>query len=81
MDYRPLYILRRADGTFEYKRFDKTREDLKEDLQLSSATMAKLNKGKYISMVALDKLCTYLNIVLLKIVVLKSLLKHMLKDN
>lgn len=38
-----------------------TREDLKKELQLSSATMAKLTKGEYVSMAVLDKLCSYLN--------------------
>lgn len=54
--------------TFEYKPLFKTmidkevtREDLKKDLQLSSATMAKLTKGEYVSMAVLDKLCSYLN--------------------
>lgn len=53
--------------TFEYKPLfktmidkDVTREDLKKDLQLSSATMAKLTKGEYVSMAVLDKLCIYL---------------------
>ncbi|MEK4128575.1 helix-turn-helix transcriptional regulator [Solibacillus sp. FSL W8-0474] len=54
--------------TFEYKPLFKTmidkevtREDLKKELQLSSATMAKLTKGEYVSMAVLDKLCSYLN--------------------
>lgn len=54
--------------TFEYKPLFKTmidkevtREDLKKELQLSSATMAKLTKGEYVSMAVLDKLCGYLN--------------------
>lgn len=54
--------------TFEYKPLFKTmidrevtREELKKELQLSSATMAKLTKGEYVSMAVLDKLCSYLN--------------------
>lgn len=54
--------------TFEYKPLFKTmidrevtREELKKELQLSSATMAKLTKGEYVSMAVLDKLCIYLN--------------------
>ena len=53
--------------TFEYKPLfktmidkDVTREDLKKELQLSSATMAKLTKGEYVSMAVLAKLCIYL---------------------
>lgn len=53
---------------FEYKPLfktmidrDVTREELKRELQLSSATMAKLAKGENVSMVVLDKLCSYLN--------------------
>lgn len=38
-----------------------TREQIKKDLQLSPATMAKLAKGENISMSVLDKLCEYLD--------------------
>jgi len=54
--------------SFDYKPFFKTlidkevtREQIKKDLQLSPATMAKLAKGENISMSVLDKLCEYLN--------------------
>lgn len=54
--------------SFEYKPLfktmidrDVTREELKKELQLSSATMAKLSKGEYVSMAVLDKLCIYLS--------------------
>ncbi|MGE7945512.1 helix-turn-helix domain-containing protein [Lysinibacillus sp. NPDC093688] len=54
--------------SFEYKQLFKTmidrevtREELKKELQLSSATMAKLAKGENVSMAVLDKLCNYLN--------------------
>lgn len=54
--------------TFEYKPLFKTmidrevtREEIKKELQLSSATMAKLSKGENVSMSVLDKLCSYLN--------------------
>lgn len=54
--------------TFEYKPLFKTmidrevtREELKKELQLSSATMAKLAKGENVSMTVLDKLCNYLD--------------------
>jgi len=53
---------------FDYKPFFKTlidkevtREQIKKDLQLSPATMAKLAKGENISMSVLDKLCEYLH--------------------
>ncbi|WP_285398970.1 helix-turn-helix transcriptional regulator [Lysinibacillus sp. fls2-241-R2A-57] len=54
--------------SFDYKPFFKTlidkevsREQIKKDLQLSPATMAKLAKGENISMSVLDKLCEYLD--------------------
>lgn len=53
---------------FDYKPFFKTlidkevtREQIKKDLQLSPATMAKLAKGENVSMSVLDKLCEYLD--------------------
>ncbi|WP_313469509.1 helix-turn-helix transcriptional regulator [Lysinibacillus sp.] len=53
---------------FEYKPLFKTmidrevtREEIKKELQLSSATMAKLAKGENVSMTVLDKLCSYLD--------------------
>lgn len=53
--------------SFDYKPFFKTlidkeitREQIKKDLQLSPATMAKLAKGENVSMSVLDKLCNYL---------------------
>ncbi|EON73965.1 helix-turn-helix domain-containing protein [Lysinibacillus sphaericus] len=53
--------------SFDYKPFFKTlidkevtREQIKKDLQLSPATMAKLAKGENISMSVVDKLCDYL---------------------
>lgn len=54
--------------TFSYKPFFKTlidkevtREQIKNELQLSPATMAKLAKNENVSMTVLDKLCEYLN--------------------
>lgn len=35
--------------------------ELKEILQISSATMAKLNSDKIVSLVVIDKICKYLN--------------------
>jgi len=53
--------------SFDYKPFFKTlidkevtREQIKKDLQLSPATMAKLAKGENVSMSVVDKLCNYL---------------------
>ncbi|EAZ84716.1 MULTISPECIES: helix-turn-helix domain-containing protein [Lysinibacillus] len=53
--------------SFDYKPFFKTlidkevtREQIKKDLQLSPATMAKLAKGENVSMSVVDKLCDYL---------------------
>lgn len=53
--------------SFDYKPFFKTlidkevtREQIKKDLQLSPATMAKLAKGENVSMGVVDKLCDYL---------------------
>lgn len=54
--------------SFDYKPFFKTlidkevtREQIKKELRLSPATMAKLGKGENVSMSVLDKLCEYLN--------------------
>lgn len=54
--------------SFDYKPFFKTlidkeltREQIKKDLQLSPATMAKLAKGENVSIAVLDKLCEHLN--------------------
>lgn len=38
-----------------------TREQVKNDLQLSSATMSKFSKSENVSMAILDKLCEYLD--------------------
>ncbi|MEE1531440.1 MAG: helix-turn-helix domain-containing protein [Clostridia bacterium] len=35
--------------------------ELKDILQISSATMAKLNSDKIVSLVVIDKICKYLN--------------------
>lgn len=35
--------------------------ELKDILQISSATMAKLNSDKMVSLVVIDKICKYLN--------------------
>lgn len=35
--------------------------ELKNILQISSATMAKLNSDKVVSLVVIDKICKYLN--------------------
>lgn len=35
--------------------------ELKNILQISSATMAKLNSDKIVSLVVIDKICKYLN--------------------
>lgn len=40
---------------------DITREQIKNDLSLSSATMAKLTKGENVALNIIDKLCDYLN--------------------
>ncbi|MCS1393076.1 helix-turn-helix transcriptional regulator [Lysinibacillus boronitolerans] len=54
--------------TFDYKPLFKTmidknvtREQIKKELQLSPATMAKLTKGENVSLTVLDKLCTFLD--------------------
>lgn len=35
--------------------------DLRRDLSISGATLAKINKNEYISMETLDKICDYLD--------------------
>lgn len=35
--------------------------ELKDILQISSATMAKLNSDKIVSLVVIDKICKYMN--------------------
>ena len=40
---------------------DMTCGELKDILQISSATMAKLNSDKVVSLVIIDKICKYLN--------------------
>jgi len=37
------------------------REDLKEALNLSPSTMAKMTKGQYVSLEVIHRLCVYLN--------------------
>lgn len=37
------------------------REDLRETLKLSPSTMAKMTKGKYVSLEVLHRLCAYLD--------------------
>lgn len=51
-----------------YKPFFKTlidkdisREQIKQDLKISPATMAKLSKNENVSLSVIDKLCDYLN--------------------
>lgn len=52
-DYKPLF------KTMIDKNV--TREQIKKELQLSPATMAKLTKGENVSLTVLDKLCTFLD--------------------
>ncbi|MCA0754931.1 helix-turn-helix transcriptional regulator [Paenibacillus sp. N4] len=41
---------------------DMTKEQLRIELGLSSATIAKMGKGEYVSMEVLDKLCSRFNV-------------------
>ena len=45
-----------------------TREKLRTALRLSPSTMAKMSKGKYISMGVLHKICEYFDVQLSEIV-------------
>lgn len=39
---------------------DKKKQNLKEDLGFSPATLAKISRNEYVSMEVLDKICSYL---------------------
>lgn len=39
---------------------DKTNQDLKADLRLAPATLAKLNKDEYVALSVIHKICEYL---------------------
>lgn len=41
---------------------DMTKEELRVKLGLSSATIAKMGKGQYVSMEVLDKICTHFDV-------------------
>lgn len=52
-DYKPLFK--------QLIDKDISREQLKNDLQLSPATMAKMSKGENVALTVLDKICVYLD--------------------
>ncbi len=45
-----------------------TKEELRVALGLSSATIAKMGKGEYVSMEVLDKLCNHFDVPLSEVV-------------
>lgn len=47
---------------------DMTKEQLRLALGISSATIAKMGKGEYVSMEVLDKLCNYFDVPIDEIV-------------
>ena len=55
-NYQPLEIL--------LVQHSMTKKQLKEELNLSSATVAKFSKNEYVSMEVLDKICTRFNCTL-----------------
>lgn len=59
--YKPLWVLLAQE--------EMTKEELRIDLGLSSATIAKMGKGEYVSMETLDKICTRFDCSLSDIVV------------
>lgn len=50
-------------------RKNKTRQDLKEDLGISGATLAKIAKKEFISLKTVCQICEYLNVQITDIVV------------
>lgn len=59
--YKPLWILLAQE--------EMTKEELRVILGLSSATIAKMGKGEYVSMETLDKICTRFGCALSEIVI------------
>lgn len=54
LDYTPLEITLIKKG--------KTRQDLKEDINISGATLAKIAKREFISLNTIHKMCEYLDV-------------------
>lgn len=48
---------------------DMTKEELRTALGLSSATIAKMGKGEYVSMEVLDKICNHFSVPLSEVVI------------
>ena len=59
-NYQPLYVLLAQNSM--------SKGQLKEELNLSSATVAKFSKNEYVSMEVLDKICKRFNCTLNDIV-------------
>ena len=53
ISYKPLFRLLLEK--------DMTKTNLKEAIGFSSATLARLSKGEYVSLELLDKICSYLH--------------------
>lgn len=58
--YRPLWV--------KLAQEEMSKEELRTALGLSSATVAKMGKGEYVSMEVLDKLCSHFGVQLHEIV-------------
>ncbi|PCK17682.1 transcriptional regulator [Bacillus pumilus] len=60
LSYKPLKI------TLVLK--DKTTADLKTDLGIAPATVAKLNKNEYVALTVIHKICDYLDCTIQEVV-------------
>lgn len=63
-DYTPLL------DTLRFK--NKNLSDLRNDLQISSATIAKIKKNDFVSLLTLAEICEYLNCNLNQVVIFKN---------
>lgn len=64
VDYTPLEITLIKKG--------KTRQNLKEDIQISGATLAKIAKREFVSLSTIHKICEYLDVEITDVVTFKK---------